>query len=69
MTLHAFAYLWSGQHRDFFTYGRHDLAHDFTTLPEIKGIKHRLYFLFPFFKKKGAINTDTFTKGIAIKKE
>ena len=34
MTLHAFAYLWSGQHRDFFTYGRHDLAHDFTTLPE-----------------------------------
>ena len=34
MTLHAVAYLWSGQHRDFFTYGHHDLAHDFTTLPE-----------------------------------
>jgi hypothetical protein len=36
MTLHAFAYLWSGHHRDFFTYGHHDLAHDFTTLPEKK---------------------------------
>ena len=50
--------IWSGQHRDFFTYGRHDLAHDFTTLPEIKGIKHRLYFL-PLFKKKGKRLTQT----------
>ena len=68
--MRAHAFLWSGHHLDFFTYGHHDLAHDSTTLPEIERIKHSLYFLFPFFlKKRGAINTDTFTKGIAIKKE